>query len=241
MGMDTRWVIYIDIEGFSNLYQKLYLKNRYSLVVLRSLMEGIYNIGNKMFKDESSRLFAHQAGDGFFITGNCYEENLSRPVNIAICLLRHIMICLPTGMGKAFIAEGEEVSDITGCYPQEIVFKDGSASMGAGVMTIAPVMGKGMINAYGLSKEAPSGSLLLVETKNINRLPRIFEVVSNINNEELSAINWIKGEHDEFAQIMSVAGLRVADENTRIETALNYIKTNKLKEEWILNTNKMIH
>src|SRR3546814_15908089 len=65
-----RWSIWIDIEGFSKLWEDGGL----ALAGLRALMSGIYAIGNKVYTDDGDRLFAHQFGDGFVIVGDFRSE-----------------------------------------------------------------------------------------------------------------------------------------------------------------------
>lgn len=111
MMSDTRWGIYIDIEGFGSRYDP----TMKALLPLNALMEGIFNIGSKKYNDDVTRLFAHQFGDGFVIV-SCFEENsLDRPAAIAIALMRHVLV--GGGLAKASISEGG-FSDIKGCYPR---------------------------------------------------------------------------------------------------------------------------
>jgi len=69
---DTRWAIYIDIEGFGSLYDQ----TMRALLPLNALMEGIYRIGKRKYNDDASRLFAHQFGDGFVIVRDLANSKL---------------------------------------------------------------------------------------------------------------------------------------------------------------------
>lgn len=97
---DTRWGIYIDIEGFGAQYDQ----TMKALLPLNALMDGIFKIGERKYNDDVTRLFAHQFGDGFVVV-SCFEEkSLDRPVAIAISLMQHVLAA--GGLAKASIAEG---------------------------------------------------------------------------------------------------------------------------------------
>lgn len=76
------WAIYIDIEGFSKIFVKISPVRAISL--LGKLMSSIYLIGDKIYPNDSERLFAHQFGDGFLIVSDFPEKNLERPIAISI-------------------------------------------------------------------------------------------------------------------------------------------------------------
>src|SRR5712691_3597868 len=84
-----RWCIWIDIEGFSNRWDKQESELE-ALDSLRELMTAIYRIGTFAFPENPERIFAHQAGDGFAIVSEFGEPSLERPVAIATALLRHV-------------------------------------------------------------------------------------------------------------------------------------------------------
>ncbi len=226
---DFRWGIYIDIEGFGSQYDQ----TMKALLPLNSLMEGIYKIGEHKYNDDVSRLFAHQFGDGFVVV-SCFEEkSLDRPVAISISLMRHVLAA--GGLAKASIAEGG-FSDIKGCYPRAIIEKEknGSISMGAGLMTIIPVMGTALINSVRLDKLSPSGALLTIDASNRSRLSSDF-IGREIENDLLS-INWIKGDQTLVSEICEASGLSNHPESERKELLVNYIKSNKLKPSWVRTT-----
>jgi hypothetical protein len=60
--------------------------------------------------------------------------------------------------------------------------------MGAGLMTIIPVMGTALINAVGLDKRSPSGSLLTIDAENKGRVSKCFE--RKEIESRLVSINW---------------------------------------------------
>lgn len=131
--MSQRWCIYIDILGFSKVWECDEYK---ALNSLGELMRAICQIGKKVYPNEGERLFVHQMGDGFAIVSDFGEATLERPIAVAIALMRHVA---STGMfATAAIAEGE-FSDITGCYPREVTDdRDGDAvNLGEGLMTLS--------------------------------------------------------------------------------------------------------
>ena len=227
--IDTRWAIYIDIEGFGSLYDQ----TMRALLPLNALMEGIYRVGENKYNNDVSRLFAHQFGDGFVIV-SCFEEkSLDRAAAVAISLMRHVLAS--GGIAKASISEGG-FSDIKDCYPRTITDKEknGSVPMGAGLMTIIPVMGTALINAISLDKRSPSGSLLTIDAANEGRLSKEF-ACRKIENG-LVSINWLKGKQGLVSEICVDAGLSNPSEPERESLLTNYIKNNTLKPEWVRTT-----
>lgn len=228
---DQRWGLYIDIEGFGAKYDQ----SAEALIPLRALMSGIYSIGTKVYDytDDVNRLFAHQFGDGFIIVSCFHEDSLDRATTIAIALMRYVLSS--GGIAKASIAEGD-FSDIKNCYPDYIVKneKDGALCLGAGVMTIIPVMGTALINAIGIDKRSPSGSLLTIHKDNSSRISSVF-TVKKIENDLLS-INWLKGEPPSVSALVSKAGFKQYSEKERIEMMRKYIDNNKLSPAWIRTT-----
>ena len=226
---DICWSIYIDIEGFGSKYGN----KAKALTPLNGLMEGIFQIGTKKYNDNASRLFAHHFGDGFVIVSNVEEKCLDRPVAIAITLMRHVLVS--GGVTKASIAEGG-FSDIKDCYPEVVTNheKNGCISMGDGLMTIIPVMGTALINAVDIGKRSPSGSLLIIDSKDKDRISPDFEAREIENG--LHSINWLKGDQALVAEITDESELNNPSEEERIKILLDYIKQNKLKPSWVRTT-----
>ncbi len=231
MDDDRRWGLYIDIEGFGIRYDQ----TMEALIPLNALMAGIYQIGTKAYDytDNVNRLFAHQFGDGFIIV-SCFEErSLDRAVSIAISLMRHVLG--NGGVAKASIAEGG-FSDIKNCYPQPIVdaANGGSLPLGAGVMTIIPVMGTALINAVAIDKKSPSGALLTLHSSNKDRVSSKFEMKAI--EKDLVSINWVRGEPDSVTEICTKAALRSGTESDRIDWLRKYIEDNHLPPVWTRTT-----
>jgi len=165
---------------------------------------------------------------------SCFEEkSLDRSTAIAISLMRHVLSS--GGIAKASISEGG-FSDIKGCYPREITEKEknGSVPMGAGLMTIIPVMGTALINAIGLDKRSPSGSLLTIDAANQNRLSKDF--TCREIERGLMSINWLKGNQSLVSEICDDAGLFNPSESERESMLKNYINSNTLKPNWVRTT-----
>ena len=113
--MSGRWSIFVDLEGFSELWNR---GEDQILWSLSELMHSIFLIGGHCFPDSPERLFAHQLGDGFVIVSEFHEYSLDRCTTIAIAIMRHVAA---TGrLARGAIAEGS-FSDIQGCYPKEIL------------------------------------------------------------------------------------------------------------------------
>ena len=188
--MNNSWAIYIDIEGFSALYPE----GNDALWALNKLMLAVHRIGKNVFPEPPERLFAHQLGDGFLIVSDFHEEDLNRAASIATLLMKFI-----TSFGvfaRGAIAEGE-LSGITGCYSNEVMNEcdngDWSTSrMGAGLMTIFPVMGTALINAVGIDKRSPKGPLLTLPKNYSDRISSSF-IVNNLvrlgfNNKDTTRV-----------------------------------------------------
>lgn len=228
--MDECWALYIDIEGFSALYPE----GNDALWALNKLMLAIHRIGKNVFPEPPDRLFAHQLGDGFLIVSDFHEENLDRAVSIAILLMKFI-----TAFGvfaRGSIAEGS-LSGITGCYSDEVMNecdKDGwsTSRMGAGLMTIFPVMGTALINAVGIDKRSPKGPLLTMSSSYKDRLSSVF-IVSDIPITELVAVDWVHTDFAGLSEIQKKAFLKYpSPENLEI-LVKNYIAKHRLPPEWV--------
>jgi hypothetical protein len=204
-GMANRWAIYIDIEGFSVLYDREDLVLR----ALGDLMEGIYLIGEKCYPESPNRLFAHQTGDGFVIVSEFGASSLEIPVSISIALLRQV--AARGRFAKASIGEGE-FADILGCYPKRI--RDACTGAGAirlghggGLMTLFPVMGTALIDAVGIAKRSPSGSLLAVAAINQSRLPTEC-ILRTVDDQDIVSVDWVHSDVPLVTSLQQNAGLR---------------------------------
>ena len=230
-----RWAIYIDIEGFGALYDR----ENQILLALCDLMEGIFLIGARCYPESPERIFAHQTGDGFVIVSEFGSESLAVPMSITIALLRHIAV--RGRFGKAAIGEGD-FADITGCYPQiirEARIGDSAVRMGGAIMTLFPVMGTALIDAVGVAKRSPSGSLLTTDSANQSRLPNN-GVVTEPCDAGVISIDWVHADLPLIAELQQRAGLRKPSA-TAIERAFNlYCDNQGTPEHWAESTARLL-
>jgi hypothetical protein len=203
-----RWCIYIDILGFSQLWESEHMK---ALGSLRELMRSIYRIGTLVYPGQDERLFVHHMGDGFAIVSDFGERSLERPISIAIALMR--CVASTDAFASATIAEGD-FADITGCYPGEVrsgLSDTGAISLGAGIMTLSSVMGTAFIRAYRLNNDAPPGPFLTVSEHDIERIPSGLPVRATTGRTcaPLKSIDWVRAETALVSKITEKAGLSV--------------------------------
>jgi len=224
--MSESWAIYIDEEGFAEHWDDTMA----AFQGLNALMEAICRIGIKVFPKPGDRLFCHQFGDGFLITSDLPETDLSRAVLIAIAILRHVLSF--DRMARATISEGK-VGDVSGCYPKEV--KDAPdrsrVELGSGLLTITPVLGDGLLRTVGLGKKKPRGPLLLVDSTLESRLPN--DVIATKIQTSLISLNWLKGEPRGLQEIQQRANLAIEAEVLRLNRVSRYIDRHvKLNDEW---------
>ncbi len=156
-----RWVIYLDIEGFQNLYFPPNRPLAHDLLtgLVRDawfIIEKIYPEPNLFFGDATFSLMAHQFGDSIIITPGITGKDVLRifkPICISIALMR--TTAMSGGFAKAAISHGD-MADFKGCFPDEI--RDKIDENGLEInsryvpITIVPIMGEGLIRAYKLKK-----------------------------------------------------------------------------------------
>jgi len=140
------WAMYLDIEGFSTLYEE---NEAWVYNILHCLSKDIFKIGTEIYPKCNNCLFVNQIGDGFIITSRC-NNDLHRPVFIAISLMRSTQQV--GGYLKVAIDYGE-MKDIQEIIPKSI--KDdfqnkGIVNLGYGYMTILSLMGDGLIRCAKL-------------------------------------------------------------------------------------------
>jgi hypothetical protein len=233
--MGHRWALYIDIEGFGVKWNDTTAE---AFRGINALMQGIFWIGDRYYRDPPDRLFANQFGDGFLVTSDSHEEVLDRPVLCAVALLRHLLTLGETA--KCAIAEGE-IADIKGCYPSEVrdQLSNGNIHFGSGVMTISPVMGSALINAVSIQKQLPSGPLIGISSRNASRIS-CGAVVTNID-AGVASIDWLKGEPRGLEELQAASRLKRHAEVLRSEQLRGYLASNThLSERWKDNAQKYL-
>ena len=219
--MSQRWCIYIDILGFSSIWEC----NEYkALNSLGELMRAIYRIGKKVYPNEVERLFVHQMGDGFAIVSDFGEATLERPIAASIALMRHVA---STGMfATAAIAEGK-FSDITGCCPREVTadLDGGAVNLGEGLMTLSSVMGTAFIRAHNLHQRAPSGPFLVMRNDysriRIADLP-VKPINENSQGTQLLSIDWVRARMQTLSDIQAQACLVSTESNELVQKIREY-------------------
>jgi len=227
--MAERWAIWIDIEGFSNLYER----ETQVMKALADLTEGIFLIGTNCYPETPNRLFAHQTGDGFVIVSEFGASSLEFPVAISIALLRHV--AASGRFAKASISEGD-FSDNKECYSQRIkdaCHDSSTVSIGDGIMTLFPYMGTALIKSYSLAKQSPKGALLTLSKENWERLPS--QCIMRKANPDIISIDWVHSELPLVKKLQNTAGLS-APNAEQVKNAIIQYKTKGPSEDWINKT-----
>jgi hypothetical protein len=117
--LDDRWAIYIDIEGFSNLWNS----NPGALRGLHDLMDAIFKIGTSdPFRDR--RLFAHHIGDAFFIASEFGERSHAMPIGVATVIMKYLV-------SRGFFAKASISSGCLGDYVTQQLFERASSAVAA--------------------------------------------------------------------------------------------------------------
>lgn len=223
---EKRWVIYIDIEGIFEHYKRNEEKEIFRQI--DDTLKSIYYIGTQIYNKEPWRLFVHQCFDGFFIVSSIVNEDLKRAISIAVLLMRSAV--LQNYVMKSAIAV-ESVADIVGCY--SVKSENGVIRLGEGLMTITRVMGKGMANAYKLSKQA-SGPLLLIED---TKIPNAIEFKPNKIDYSTVGLNWISSDFNNDIAKISPKENAIFDQKLLSNRVKDYVKENKktLSRNWKKN------
>ena len=234
--MMKSWAIYIDIEGFSEIYREDRVR---AIGGLRALMEGIYAIGTTVCADSPDRLFVHQISDGFLISSEFGRGRPHLPIAIAVILMRKALLagCLT----KAGISEGEG-ADIQGCYPDAIIqhMRKGVVRLGAGLMRLFPVMGTDLINSHHMTTKV-RGSLLLLDAQMAQG-----HTIRNIALPEFPdrvAIDWIHVSTSEIKRVSEKADISLMDSGALERLLRNHANAAKTTvpeyNKWLENTLKL--
>lgn len=221
------WSIYIDIEGFGVLWEK----RVQGFWPLGDLMRAIFRLGHHCYPREPDRLFAHQFGDAFLIVSDSHEDSLERCATVAVAIMRHV--ACSGGLVKAAISEGE-ISDIQLLYPEEVrdfLLSELTVSLGAGLMTINPVMGSALISAVGLHKDAPSGPLLIIDSSNSSRLGP-FVPFTPIRGTEITSIDWVHMDSDLLTSLQMTAPFDAPTPDELEVILAAYCREQPVSDEW---------
>lgn len=230
--MMGQWSLFIDIEGFSETYER----DSQALVSVGTLMEGIHALGSRCYPESPHRLFAHQLGDGFVIVGELGWKTLEQPATIGIALLRRVLHA--GGVAKGAISEGQ-FADVVGCYPPRIRdlyarSSGGAIPIGGGLMTILPVMRTALINSHRLlhARATPSGPLLLIDSSHRSRLP------AGVRAKEcdgLAAIDWVHSSYPALDATVRRAGFPSSNSASMATSLSRYLNKNSVSDAWRAN------
>ena len=226
--MADRWSIFIDIEGFSALWEN----EDQVLWSLGELMRAIFRIGRLCYPREPDRLFAHQLGDGFLIVSDFHEESLDRCVAIAVALMRHV--AHSGRLAKCSISEGE-LSDIQGCYPEEVLDcreADHTVSLGMGRMTIFPTMGTALIRSVLVDKIAPRGPLLTMDS---SKRERLGPSIPCLAQPELISVDWVHMESANLEAVQQRASLSSPSPIDLEMLLQRYCAEQAVSDDWVEN------
>lgn len=226
------WGIWIDVEGFSNLWSAGDL----ALRGLQHLTRMIFAIGTRCYPNEPERLFAHQIGDGFYIASDFHEASLDRCAAIAVALMRGMTAA--GCVARAAIAEGD-LADYSGCRPPEVqrqAVRDGDddvVRLGGGIMTLQAVMGQGIINAVTLDKLADTkGAILTIAAANKARVSSGFRTAPLEANADILAIDWMHSSNPLVDRIASQSGFGLVDAEVLADRLRAYVVEHGLKSGW---------
>jgi len=232
-----RWSIFIDVEGFSNIYSK---SDAEALRLLGNLMLYIWKVGSQVYSNETERLFIHQYGDGFLIVSNYHESSLDRPLGIAIFLMQ--MMIMQGGVARTGISEGD-FGDVTGCYPKEIqdeLTEHRGLRVGNGIMNIQKVMGATLIHSNRVQdKVDKKGPLLLLEGNLSGRFSNEnLEIVHS--SDQFIEINWIKSDPTILNYIYEQLNIEKPTLKVLTNNLNQYIEKYSLSGDWRDNTRNLI-
>lgn len=226
------WGIWIDIEGFGNLWTA----GQLALEGLTHLTRLIFALGTHCYPHPPERLFAHQIGDAFYVASDFHEASLDRCAAIAVALMRGM-----TNIGcvaRASIAEGP-LADYAGCRPPEVrahAARDGDTDvvrLGDGIMTLQAAMGQGMINAHVLDKSSGTkGSILTIAGANRPRLSEGFIGRPLDGAAGIQALDWVHSTSPLIDGIAARAGFGGDDPQELALRLKAYVERHGMKREW---------
>lgn len=225
----TRTALYIDIEGFASIYPNDEVR---ALQSLGRLMNGIIQIGAKVFPDSPNRLFAHQTGDGFVVVSEFHDRSSQFLLGIPIVLMRYLLTS--GGIAKTGVADGK-FGDIQGCYP-DIPIEDGNlVRLGGGLLRTFSCMGTALINANKMSHRE-RGALLLLDSSMADCLPEA--TIISKKEKDYVVIDWIHTDVPEIPEICEKAGLSCPSTQINEEALRSYVAkaSTNLPDEWKINT-----
>lgn len=226
----SRWSIYIDVEGFSEIYR---LRQGRAIQTLGELMEALFLIASKKFPAAPERLFIHQFGDGFVVVSDFMEPNPQRPIAICIAVMRHL---ISRGVATKAAISGGDFSDKSSGYPETVLAASRDrrhVNIGEGVMTIIPVMGMALIAPYNLAKRR-RGAVLLLDSTIFVSLP--IGIIAKPGSP--AVIDWVHSDSPLVAEVAKTAELITPDASDTEAHLRSYIDNNRstLGADWVSAT-----
>ncbi|HUJ09378.1 MAG TPA: hypothetical protein VL171_05070 [Verrucomicrobiae bacterium] len=232
-----RWALWIDLEGFSEFHAEDRAPS-----LLSDLAFDLYEIGCG-YCDNADRdgiaVFVHQFGDGFILYPFNYEHSLERPVAVAVAAM--LATASRGGWLRTAISYGG-LSDVVGWHHKEIQEcvrreKNLAFTLGAGPgkMIITPVMGEGLIRAYGLShrRDQPRGPQLLVDRKLETRLEGINGKLLELQrDDQCIVIDWLRSELPLAKKLLGAIHSTVPPADTLVQKLRRYLTDNPLRQDW---------
>jgi len=233
-GAVNRWGLYIDVEGFSEIYDK----DKYrAICALNELMEALYKIGSSGFSKAKGRIFMHQLGDGFVVVSEFPEETPEGPLAICLTVMRHL---IAKGVVTKAGISGGGFGDIFSEYPpaiQNATVDHRYVPLGNnsdyGSMTIIPIMGSALTRSSRLLS-CRHGAVLLLDTIVFGGTPS--GIITRAKSP--TVIDWVHSDFPRVRELCNSCGLEYV-ESSRVETLLlSYVKNNSkcLSKEWVSST-----
>ena len=93
--------------------------------------------------------------------------------------------------------------------------------LGAGIMTLFPVMGTALIRAISVAKKCPSGPLLAVAAANRKRLPDGL-IIHEVPSQGIIVVDWIHSKNELSKDISIKSQLKWPDTLTISEQLKDY-------------------
>ena len=229
-------VFYIDIEGFSASFNQ---QGKQSMI---SLSNDIWTLVSKKFEYITAYQFG---GDGFLIkTVGPFVNQRIQLTNLAITLLQSVL--LRGGIARVQMSQGT-MADIHSCYSDEIkknfqtiveksVNFNYSATANHSILTLNPIIGTGIINAYKL-KGRP-GPLFILDSDIMDQFQNDFDQFPIKRRKINWELGWLRFNSIEIEDNLKLLGL---DTSTLGFTLTQYIIQNKLKSSWVRNSKSLFY
>lgn len=190
------WALYIDVEGFSYLYEEHSMR---PMSLLTSDIFALLDSG----KPEFSGLSAIQyGGDGFLIKqlGSRYDKDIRRPLAIGCALMKRALIDGFTLRAQLSVGDSADVQGTYSMVMQERIqsqHTSGYLGFSHGYplplsnMLYNPIIGTAILNAYRLGK--PKGPLFVLDP--LLKVDLVEAGVSVAEAEDVVLLDWLK--HDD--------------------------------------------